>query len=310
MNEKYERKYASIATDMIDGKYSIPDGIRPLVHYCISLANTEKELVAGITAWVSGHPIYSGYLKHIAGIGPVLSANLISMIEPVERFEKPSKLIAYAGYSTQYYAQKCGAGHKFMSSSPMPYCPVRVMGEGDTINVCNKPIIESKFVKGVMQRKTGYILLVNTSMKTLMYKIGTSIERMSPDKSYYRRLYDGIKARYNSMDDMAKGHARMMALRYVEKRFLINLHVSWMYGLGHDIKPYESTLENHTIEPIELDDDTPLPAFASMDRIDTEGIWTIKQLTGSYYDVQKLRIKAFNNIVAYVKDNSGKLIAS
>ena len=33
-----------------------------------------------------------------------------------------------------------------------------------------------------------------------------------------------------------------IAIRYIEKRFLVNLHVVWSLGMGIEVTPYEATL--------------------------------------------------------------------
>lgn len=303
-NVEEDRKYAKIADDLLSGKF-IPDpSIEPMVRYYANLEKTENELTKSITSWITHFEVYEKYLKHIHGIGPVLSANLISMLSPIDRFPKPSMVVAYAGLSGQYYEQECENGHRIISSSPKSKCPVFLTDSGD---LCDAKIVSSTKFSGIMKRKKGYHILENTRLKTALFKVATSFEKQSGEKSQYRALYDAKKAEYNSRDDMTKGHARMMALRYVEKRFLVNLHVVWMGGIGNKVTPYEATLQNHTIDPITTDDNTPIPSLGSFNKTDDIANWTIHQLTDSYYDIQKMRIKAFNNVVTWIKNNPDKV---
>ena len=302
--DKEERKFAQIAEKLTSGKI-IPDpSIASLIKYFKDLETTEDNLEKAIGSYINNFEIYTKYLKHIHGIGPILAANLISMISPITKFQKPSMLVAYAGLAGQYYEQECENGHKLITSSPKVQCPVF---ESDTGDICNAKIIKSTMVKGIMKRKKGYHVFENARLKTTLYKIATSFEKQSSEKSQYRALYDAKKAEYNSRDDMTKGHARMMALRYIEKRFLVNLHVVWMRGIGIEVTPYESTLKNHTIDPIKTDDNAPIPALGSFSEENNLENWTVHQLTDSYYDIQAMRIKAFNNIVAWVKNNPDKI---
>ena len=302
--KKEDRIYAKVADELLSGKIMPDPSIEPMVNYYKNLEKTEDELTKSIGSWITHFDIYNDYLKHIRGIGPILSANLISMISPIDKFPKPSMLVAYAGLSGQYYEQECENGHKLISSSPKSVCPVFLTESKD---ICGGKIIKSIMVKGVMARKKGYHILGNTKLKTTLFKIASSFEKQSSEKSQYRILYDVKKAEYNSRDGMTKGHARMMALRYIEKRFLVNLHVIWMLGIGKEVTPYEATLKNHTIDPITTDDNYPLPALGSFDKSDDIANWTIHQLTDSYYDIQKMRIKSFNNVVAWVKNNPDKV---
>lgn len=313
---KEDRKYAIIATRILEEKdfKKIPDGIKDLVSYYRNLMSTEEGVARSIVPWVEKTDIYDGYLKHIQGIGPVLSANLIAMLNPITDFSKPSMLVSYAGLSGSHYEQECEEGHKFLTSSPKPYCPVNLTEttDGDEIKTCNAEVVKSVFVNKPMKRKTGYHVFLNTRLKTTLFKIATSFEKQSPEKSQYRLIYDVKKVEYASRDELrkekgGKGHIRMMTLRYIEKRFLVNLHVVWMKGLGIEVTPYEATLPNHTIEPIRTDDGHPLPAKGTFTSISDEDNWAIRQLTDNYYDIQKMRIKCFNNVVAWAKSNPEKV---
>lgn len=314
-NKKEERKYATAATLLLAEKEikKVPDGIKDLYSYYKNLKLTEDGISKSIVPWVEDTQIYKEYLSHIQGIGPILSANLIAMLNPINDFPKPSMLVSYAGLSGSHYEQECENKHKFLSSSPKPFCPVNMNETGfGNDEPCNAKIVSSVFVNAPMHRKKGYHIYINTRLKTTLFKIASSFEKQSSEKSYYRMLYDVKKAEYASRDSIrvekgGKGHARMMALRYIEKRFLVNLHVVWMTGLGYDVTPYEATLPNHTIEPIKVDDNYHLPVKGSIKPIPDERSWTIRQLTDNYYDIQKMRIKCFNNVVAWIKSNPEKV---
>lgn len=313
--KREDKKFARIATAILGEKdfKKIPDGIKDLVSYYRNLLTTEEGVARSVVPWVEKTDIYKEYLKHIQGIGPIFSANLIAMLNPITDFPKPSMVISYAGLSGSHYAQECGNGHKFLTSSPKAYCPVNLTETNNPdIEVCGYDIIKSEFVNRPMKRTKAYHIFMNSRLKTTMFKIASSFEKQSTEKSQYRKLYDVRKAIYSSREGIleekgGKGHVRMMTMRYIEKRFLINLHVVWMRGLGYDITPYESTMPNHTIVPITTDDNYPLPVKGSFKSISEEDNWSIRQLTDSYYDIQHMRIKCFNNVVAWVKSNPEKV---
>ena len=314
---KEDRKYAQIATRILEEKEfsKVPDGIKDLVSYYRNLKTTEEGVARSIVPWVEKTDIYREYLKHIQGIGPILCANIVAMINPITEFPKPSMLVSYAGLSGSHYDQECEEGHKFLSSAPKPFCPVNLTEtDSDEIKMCNAKVVKSALVNIPMKRKKGYHIFMNTRLKTTLYKIATSFEKQAAEKSQYRALYDQKKAIYSSRKELqdekgAKGHVRMMTLRYIEKRFLVNLHVVWMRGLGYDVTPYEATMPNHTILPIETDDHYPLPSKGMFKPISEDDNWAIRQLTDNYYDIQKMRIKCFNNVVAWAKSNPEKVEA-
>ena len=312
--EKYEKKFARIATAIVRSKDPVDQEIVGIKEYYANLKSTEDAIARRVAAWIKHHPIYNTYLEHIQGIGPIFSANLISMLTPITDFPKPSMLVSYAGLSGSHYDQECKEGHKFLTSSPKTKCPVNLeeTDKTDPPSICGAEVVRSEFVNKPMKRRKGYHLFANSRLKTTLFKIASSFEKQSAEKSQYRKLYDEKKALYLSRPDFNKekgykGHARLMAMRYIEKRFLVNLHVVWMTALGYDVTPYEATLPNHTIEPIRADDGYRLPGKGSMKPTSESENWTITQLTNSYYDIQKMRIKCFNNIVAWVKSNPDKV---
>ena len=309
-----DKKYAKAATLLLAEKdeKKVPVEIRDMFLYYKNLAKTEDGLAKSIVPWIEGTDIYQKYLSHIRGIGPILTANLIAMLNPITDFPKPSMLVSYAGISGSHYEQECENGHKFLTSAPKAACPVNLNETVGDVEACGARIKVSNFVNSPMKRKKGYHLFANTRLKTTLFKITTSFEKQSGENSLYRALYDAKKAEYASRESIhkekgGKGHARMMALRYVGKRFLVDLHVTWMTGLGYDVTPYEATLPNHTLEPIRVDDNYPLPTKGSLKPIPEQNNWAIRQLTDNYYDIQKMRIKSFNNVVAWIKNNPGKV---
>ncbi|RDJ35482.1 MAG: hypothetical protein DWQ19_11745 [Crenarchaeota archaeon] len=59
----------------------------------------EHELKKAVDKELENHPVYTQWLQHIKGIGPVVAGGLISLIGDIDRFDSVSKLWAYAGYS-------------------------------------------------------------------------------------------------------------------------------------------------------------------------------------------------------------------
>ena len=309
---KEDKKFAKMATWLIEKKVKADPEVEGLIQYYGNLKTTEDAIARRIAAWITHYPIYEQYLDHIQGIGPVFSANLISMLSPITDFPKPSLLVSYAGLSGSHYEQECEEGHKFLTSSPKPYCPVNMNETVGEVEECRAKVTRAEFINKPMKRKKGYHIFMNARLKTTLYKIATSFEKQSAEKSQYRLLYDIKKAEYLARPGFDKekgykGHARAMALRYIEKRFLVNLHVVWMTALGYVSTPYEATLPNHTLDPIRVDDNYPIPAKGSMSLMPETENWTIRQLTDSYYDIQKMRIKCFNNVVAWAKSNPDRV---
>ena len=77
------------------------------LHYEAPMAHTiyesfkrlEKEATTVVIGMLKQEPVYTRYLEQIKGIGPLVSAVLISEIGSVERFETISALWAYSGFA-------------------------------------------------------------------------------------------------------------------------------------------------------------------------------------------------------------------
>jgi len=63
------------------------------------------EKLKDVEDWIAGKvgdrlesiDIHNAWLRHVPGVGPILAGGLISVIDPISRFEKPSALWKYAG---------------------------------------------------------------------------------------------------------------------------------------------------------------------------------------------------------------------
>jgi len=209
-------KPSIIAHKITKGKLSVPKEIADLVWYHNALLETEKQLAKRLNAWSSHHPLRINFLNRIRGIGAILSSGLIAWLHPISRFPNISKLWKYCGLAP---------GQK---------------------------------------RKRGQKLNYNPHLKTLMWKIATSFEKQKASKSIYRRLYEEKKRYLNEREDLkkaveekrkgAKLHIRLLALRFIAKRFLADLWVTWRKLEGLPItKPYSVAILGHELQPIQLD---------------------------------------------------------
>ena len=312
--EKETKLFSRYASGMIKGVISVPKPLKELVDYNKLLKGVEEHIEKQVHGIIGQYDIYTKYLQHIQGIGPMFAANLISMIDPPERFPRPSSLTAFAGLTGRHYEAECARKHKIIYAAVPKTGKCNVMvttdeGEsfGDKREPCGANITKIEEFNTAPRRKAGYVLMINSTLKTTMFKIANSFEKQPTEKSFYRKLYVEWKAealaKYPEDEKGHVLHARLTAIRKVSSRFLIDLHVNWMNGLGFEVTPYQETLQGHTIFPLKLDDKTVLPPKGSIAPIQDDQRYSMKQIVGSYYDVQKLRIASFNNIVSWCKSH-------
>ena len=145
-------------------------------------------------------PIYTEFLKDIRGVGPAMAGIIISEID-ITKAEYPSSIHKYAGLDV-------------------------VKGEGRSRK--KHHLEESTYIdkEGKEQKKMG--ITFNPFLKTkLIGVLGTSFLRSA---SEYREHYDNYKNRLENAPahkEKTKGHRHNMAVRYMVKRFLIDLYVNW-----------------------------------------------------------------------------------
>lgn len=301
-----EGKYANMANTFISGDKEAPRQMDDIIWYFKELLITERKLNGKLDDYSFNHLLREKYLDGIQGIGGVFSAGLIALLDPIDRFDTPSKLWAYAGLGTDHYESECGDPehqHRFITTSRPDKCPVKVKPEkyGGVRLQCNaklkeldfkvgtmedaeekKRILEAqgyvrvlrdgtttsnveiekirdgylvktvacKYVKTPPERKVGYVLCINTKLRTHVWKIAISFVKQNPAKSQYRRLYDDYKARMQARPDLqnaTKGRIHQKCLRYIGKRLLLNIWLVWRHELGLPTrKPYVIDKLGHT----------------------------------------------------------------
>lgn len=259
-----DKPYSWYADKMIKDKIS-KEEVENIVWVTKELIRLEKDIKEKIKPIVEDFQIYTDYLSKIRGIGHTLAAGLIAWTAPISRFEYSSRLRAYAGLVAQHYKLKCEEGHKIIATSPKEQCPVRDKNKKN--NVCESRIVQAELVSKPPKRERGYFTMINTRLKThLVGRIaGGSFEKQSARRSYYRYLYDRIKAYYTSKFNgkTSKAHIRSKTLLWVASMFTSHLWEVWRRIEDLPVtEPYPVAKLGHTkIIPM-TDEDSPLvPMF-------------------------------------------------
>lgn len=179
-------------------------------------------------------PIWK-WLKGVKGVGPALAAVMIAEFD-ITKAKYPSSLWKYAGLDV---AQD-GAGRSRRKE-----------------HLIKRPYVDAK---GKEQERDS--VTFNPFLKTkLMGVLAPSILRAGATNNPYRAIYDGYKHRleshavYGTHNDKAeksddprkrtsKGRRHNMAMRYMVKQFLIDLHREWrtVEGLPVSVPYHEAKL--------------------------------------------------------------------
>lgn len=147
-------------------------------------------------------PIYTEFLSKVKGCGPILSAIIISELNP-HVAQYPSSFWKYAGYD------------------------VGPDGKGRSSRVEHQ--VEREYVSKSGETKTKMSITHNRFLKTKLYLLGGSFLKC---KSPYADLYWNYRNRQETDPAIKEagitlGNIHMRSMRYMIKIFLLDLHIAW-----------------------------------------------------------------------------------
>tara|TARA_R100000963_G_scaffold31645_1_gene23054 strand:+ start:798 stop:1661 length:864 start_codon:yes stop_codon:yes gene_type:complete len=171
-----------------------------LIQQYIQLEEAESTSLRNIHYAVRNFPIYYTFLEEVKGCGPLMAAVIISEYD-IHKAEYPSSLHKYAGLDV-------------------------VKGEGRSRKAHH--LEDDTYLDAEGKEQTKKSITFNPFLKTkLIGVLGSSFIKTG---GYYRTVYDNYKERLAHMpahEEKSKGHRHNMAVRYMVKRFLVDLYVAW-----------------------------------------------------------------------------------
>jgi len=177
-----------------------------LVSQYTALEQQEKEHFAKLGAIVKKHPLWSEFLEGVNGVGPAMAAVIISELDPHK-----------ATYPSSFWK----------------YCGLDVCedGKGRSRKKEHLRTIQYENKKGEQTERKG--ITFNPFIKAkLMGVLASSFLRAGgkSGKGKYAKVYGDYKERIEHHPihaEKTKGHRHNMALRFMMKAFLLDLHVAW-----------------------------------------------------------------------------------
>ena len=181
----------------------------PVLEECHkALLRREKMLIGLMYKQIRDHPLWTEYLSHIYGIGPVLGAFLIMYLNPA-RFRSVSAMWKYCALHVEFYCPNCKAVYRF--------------DRPDVYEVC--PKCGAKLIVRAPKRKKGEKVDWNPFAREMCWRIATSFEKTG---KYYKALYNEFKLRIRAKrPNITPKHLRSDALRRTVKVFTAHY---WEYG--------------------------------------------------------------------------------
>lgn len=173
-----------------------------LISQYLDLETSEQQHFNRLGAVLKEYPVYISFLADVKGVGPALAGVIISEID-ITKAKYPSSLWAYAGLD--------------------------VARDGKGRSRKKEHLVESEYTDkdGNQAKKMG--ITFNPFLKTkLIGVLGSSFLRAGENP--YSKIYNDYKNRLENHEkykDVSKGHRHNMAIRYMVKRFLVDLHRNW-----------------------------------------------------------------------------------
>ncbi len=173
-----------------------------LIAEYVELEEQEKKHFRRLASVLEEFPIYVQFLEPIKGIGPAMAGVIVSEID-ITKARHPSSLWKYAGLDVA----ENGAGRSRKAEH----------------------LVEREYVNKDGEVAKRNSITFNPFLKTkLVGVLASSFLKATPNP--YRDIYDGYKHRIESHpahQEKSKGWRHNMAMRYMIKMFLIDLHMSW-----------------------------------------------------------------------------------
>lgn len=191
-----------------------------LIAQYITLEDQEIKHFSRLGNMLKEYRIYNEFLAEVKGIGPAMAGVLLSEIN-IHAAPYPSSLWKYSGYDVG----PDGAGRSRRAEH----------------------LIDREYKNKDDELATRKSITFNPFLKTKLYVLATSFIKQKD--SPYRKLYDDYKHRIESDQrhaDKTKGHRNNMAIRYMIKMFLQDLHRVWREQEGYPpTLPYSEAKLGH-----------------------------------------------------------------
>lgn len=190
-----------------------------LICQYLDLEASEKQHFQRLGNVLKEYPIFTQFLDGVKGVGPAMAGVIVSEID-ITKARYPSSLWAYTGLD--------------------------VAGNGEGRSRKKEHLVECEYIDKEGNPATRVGITFNPFLKTkLVGVLGSSFLRAG-EGPYSKAYYDYKNRLENSPkhQEKTKGHRHNMAIRYMIKRFLVDLHREWrrIEGFAPSVEYHEAKL--------------------------------------------------------------------
>lgn len=210
----------------------------------------EDDVEKRLKKCIHKHYLWTGWLKHIGGVGEILTAQLIYLITGKKHTEECKK-------KREEYFSKKESGEKRARAFKCD-CPVMEIERFDNVSALWKYALGGVVEGKAQRRRRGQKITWNPKLRSVCYNLGKSF--VMTTSGQYRPWYDQNKAFYNLKDPhLSDGHRDARARRKTVELFLSHLFEVWytLKGLTPPKTYAEEKLGHvHHIPPPEFEKET------------------------------------------------------
>ncbi len=173
-----------------------------LVAQYINLEFQENQHFKRMGTMLKEYRIYTDFLEKVKGVGPAMAGVLISEID-IERCQYPSSLWKYAGLD--------------------------VAEDGRGRSKKKEHLVSSHYINKEGEDAVKLGITFNPWLKTKLIGVLAS-SFLRAGENPYSEVYRDYKNRIENHEahiEKTKGHRHNMAMRYMIKIFLVDLHIAW-----------------------------------------------------------------------------------
>ena len=178
------------------------------------LCEDEKAGFKELLAILKEIPIYENFLSTVKGCGPAIAGIILSEID-IHKSEYPSSLWKYGGLD--------------------------VAADGAGRSRRKEHLVDIEYTNRDGEPATKKGITFNPWLKTKLIGVfGPSLLRAGREENKYAQAYYDYKHRIENHPahaEKSKGHRHNMAIRYMVKRFLVDLYIAWRTLEGLPVAP-------------------------------------------------------------------------
>ena len=180
-----------------------------LMHQYLDIERAEAEHFKMMKVILKDYPIFVNFLEGVKGVGPAMAGVIISEID-IHQANTPASMWKYAGLDVVIVVDKEGA--------------TTTQGRGKY----KAHLVQREYTNAKGEQAMRDSITFNPWLKTKL--LGVLAGSFLKSKSPYAQMYYDYKGRlenHPAHKDKTAIHRHRMALRYMVKRFLVDLYKEW-----------------------------------------------------------------------------------